>query len=370
MENEPFKLKHLYSPELVHDYADRLSKIWAPFQKSKFIEEVLNQKWEHLELKERMRRVSECLRMFLPDAYSDAIEILLKSCRQLLEEHGERMIFAYGFIADFVEQFGLQHVSESIKAIEEITVLTSCEFAVRPFLKKYPEIMYPQMQAWADHKNPLVRRLATEGFRPRLPWGMGIPVLKKDPSHMLPILEKLKNDPAETVRRSVANHLNDISKDHPSLAMEIANRWFGKNKNVDWVVRHACRGLLKAGHPEALFMFGFDPNPKSIVLSNFICDEEVHVGNVLHFSFTVINTGTTHFKTRLEYVVNFLTSTGKVSKKIFFIKEMTIAPGKSHSYTRKQRFLDLTTRKHYPGKHTISLVINGKEMEMRTFQVI
>lgn len=370
MENESFKLKYLYSPELVHDYADRLGKIWKPFPKPKFTSEVLNEKWDDLELKERMRRISECLRKFLPDSYIDALEIILQSCRQLIEERGEKMVFAYGFIADFVEQYGLQHIKESLKAIEQITQLTSCEFAVRPFLKEHPEVMYPQMQAWADHRSPLVRRLSTEGFRPRLPWGMGIPVLKIDPSPMLPILEKLKNDPAETVRRSVANHLNDISKDHPSLVVGIANRWFGDNKNTDWVVRHACRGLLKAGHPKVLSMFGFDPNPKDIIISNFVCDAEVNVGNVLYFSFTVINKGTSPFKTRLEYVINFITSTGKRSRKIFFIRELNISPGASHSYTRKQRFKDLTTRKHYPGKHTISLVINGKEMELKHFYVI
>ena len=139
-----------------------------------------------------------------------------------------------------------------MKAIEFITQFITCEFAVRPFLLKYGDKMMNQMRAWSLHKSHKVRRLASEGSRPRLPWAMAIPALKKNPMPVLTILENLKNDPSESVRRSVANNLNDISKDRPGMVLKIANAWKGQNKETDAIVRHGCRTLLKHGHPEVL----------------------------------------------------------------------------------------------------------------------
>ena len=280
------------------------------------------------------------------------------------------MVFEYGFLPDFIERFGLEQPDISIPALEQMTRWTSAEFAVRPYLRDYPERMYQQMQAWAWHRSPLVRRLATEGFRPRLPWGMGIPVLKKNPEIILPVLEQLKNDPTETVRRSVANNLNDISKDHPELVLEIADRWLGAHPDTDWVVRHACRGLLKKGHSTALKLFGFDPDLSVISISNFQHDASVIIGERFYFDFVLRNTGKKATMVRLEYAIDYQTLSGKISKKVFKISEFEIAPGEEKHFSKNQRFQDFTTRKHYPGSHRLAILVNGQEQANGTFEVV
>lgn len=365
-----FKLKDIYTPELVSGFAQSVQKNWQAFPASAFQDLVFNADWQALELKERMRHISSCLQQVLPADYPEATQILVQTTEDFIQEQGEKMVFEYGFLPDFIERFGLEQPDISIPALEQITRWTSAEFAIRPYLRDYPERMYAQMQAWARHRSPLVRRLATEGFRPRLPWGMGIPVLKKNPEIILPVLEQLKNDPAETVRRSVANNLNDISKDHPELVLEIADRWLGTHPDTDWVVKHACRGLLKKGHPTALKFFGFDPDPSTISIANFQYDASVIIGERFYFGFALRNTGKKATMVRLEYAIDYQTLSGKISKKVFKISEFEIAPGEEKHFSKNQRFQDFTTRKHYPGSHRLAILVNGQEQANGTFEVV
>jgi 3-methyladenine DNA glycosylase AlkC len=369
-EGQAFKLKHIFTYELLENYAARLRQCWKPFPEKAFLASVFDEKWEQAELKERMRHISTCLRAHLPGDYPKATAILLGSVEKLLEEQGEKMVFEHGFIPDFVERYGLADPDCSLPALEKITRWTSAEFAIRPFLLHYFDRVCRQMLDWSLHESAYVRRLSSEGFRPRLPWGMGIPVLKKDPAPILPVLENLKADPAETVRRSVANNLNDISKDHPSLALKIAQQWKGISGETDWIVRHACRGLLKKGDPTALGLFGFDATIAHVEVSQLSCDAVVPIGGVLAFSFLVKNKSAQAADLRLEYFIEYLTSTGKVSRKVFKIKELNAKSGEAEQFKRHQRFTDFTTRKHYPGMHRIGILVNGKEMAGRAFEVL
>jgi len=230
--------------------------------------------------------------------------------------------------------------------------------------------MCAQMLVWSKHPSALVRRLSSEGIRPRLPWGMGVPMLKRDPSPILPILENLKNDPAETVRRSVANNLNDIAKDHPELVLYIAGRWLGQSAETDWIVRHACRGLLKKGNAAALTHFGFQKGLDGIEISNFKVTDKVAIGGRLDFSFSVKNTAPAPAQIRLEYGIDYQTLSGKISSKIFKIKELTLKSGQVENITRHQRFQDFTTRKHYAGSHTLRILVNGAARTEQEFTVI
>ena len=161
---------------------------------------------------------------------------------------------------DFVEVFGLDDYEASIPALEYFTQYMSAEFAVRPFIVKYPKQMLAQMLVWSKHTNPDVRRLSSEGSRPRLPWGIALPALKKDPAPVLPILEELKLDPSESVRRSVANNLNDIAKDHPEVTLQVLHSWQALDREeIAAITRHALRTLLKDGHPQALELLGYPP---------------------------------------------------------------------------------------------------------------
>lgn len=365
----PEPLKNIFSRLLLEDFAKTLQSVRPAFDEKVFLSRVFDAGWEQRELKQRMRHIAQCLRAGLPDDYPAALEIVVKTTEKLLSERGESMAFDHCFVPDFVEVYGADEPGLSIPALEVITRWCSAEFAVRPFLLRYPERMYPQMLRWAEHGSAMVRRLASEGFRPRLPWGMGIPALKRDPSPVLPVLEKLKADPAETVRRSVANNLNDISKDHPALALEIASRWQGQSPETDRVVRHALRGLLKKGHADALARFGFGQEISGIIVENLSAPDALVIGGTLIFSFSVKNTADEPRQIRLEYGIDYLTGSGKISSKVFKIKETTLAAGQSENIERRQRFTDFTTRKHYPGIHRLRILVNGKAAAEQEFQL-
>jgi 3-methyladenine DNA glycosylase AlkC len=212
----------------------------------------------------------------------------------------------------------------------------------------------------ANDEDEKVRRFASEGCRPRLPWAMALPDFKKDPSPILPILEKLKDDDAEFVQKSVANNLNDISKDHPDLVLDICEGWKGSSKGADWIVKRACRTMLKAGNKRAMLLFGFG-DPKSLHIENFkLAKKTAKIGDKVEFSFELNVKTRKKSKVRLEYVVHFAKAGGKTSKKVFQLIEKTHAPGK-HELKRNHSFADMSTRKHYPGKHRISIIVNGVE---------
>lgn len=353
-------LKNIFSRPLLEGFAQTVQTAWKPFNTKVFLEHIFDTGWEQRELKQRMRHIANCLRAALPADYPAALETVVKTTENLLAARGESMAFDHCFIPDFVEVYGVDDPERSVPALELITRWCSAEFAIRPFLLRYPERLYPQMLQWTKHDSEMVRRLASEGFRPRLPWGMGIPALKRDPAPILPVLENLKSDPSETVRRSVANNLNDISKDHPALALDIARRWHGQNPATDRLVRHALRGLLKRGNAEALAQFGFEQEVGGIVVDHLSAPDSVPLGGTLPFSFTVKNTAPEARQIRLEYGIDYLTGSGKVSPKVFKIKEMTLEPGQAEKIERFQRFTDFTTRKHYAGEHRLRILVNGK----------
>jgi hydroxymethylpyrimidine pyrophosphatase-like HAD family hydrolase len=187
-----------------------------------------------------------------------------------------------------------------------------------------------------------------------------LPKFKKNPTPILQILETLKDDPEEYVRRSVANNLNDISKDNPDVVLDICEKWFGENANRDWIVKHACRTLLKAGNKRALMLFGFG-DPRHIEISDLeFTPQTLAIGDELYFSFKITKRDRDISRLRLEYAVNFVKANNKYLRKIFQIKEADFDTG-SYSIKRKHSFKDLSTRKHYPGPHQFTIIVNGVE---------
>jgi len=227
--------------------------------------------------------------------------------------------------------------------------------------------MMAQMLAWSKHENEHVRRLSSEGCRPALPWAVALPKFKKNPSPVLPILEQLKADPSQYVRKSVANNLNDISKTHPDLVAKIAKDWYGDNEHTNWIVKHACRTLLKKGHRDVLAIFGYD-DVSSVEVKDFALGaESVSIGEDINFSFKISTKEAT--KVRLEYGIDYMKANGKRSRKIFQLSESLSKENESKAYTRKHSFADLSTRKHYPGTHSITLIVNGAERGTLDFEV-
>jgi 3-methyladenine DNA glycosylase AlkC len=270
---------------------------------------------------------------------------------------------------DFVEVYGQDEKNWdlSINAFEKYTMLWSAEFAVRPFIISNEKRMMAQMLAWSKHENEHVRRLASEGCRPALPWAMALPNFKKDPAPVLPILEQLKADSSQYVRKSVANNLNDISKTRPDIVTEIAKDWYGKNENTNWIIKHGCRTLLKQGNRDILALFG-QCDTQNIEVGAFGLETtSVSIGGDLNFSFDISAKEAT--KARLEYAIEYMKANSKKSKKIFKVSEVSLKANEKKSYTRKHSFEDLSTRKHYPGAHSITLIVNGAEQGTIDFEL-
>jgi 3-methyladenine DNA glycosylase AlkC len=365
----PEPLKNLYNPSFFDAFTNILNETIPDFNEKKFMQNIFFTEWEKLELKDRMKHIAITLHDFMPDDYDTSLELIIESIVQIRKSPLAGCRLEFMFYPEYVERFGLNRFEQSVRAMETITTFTSCEYAVRPFIIKYPERMMRRMLEWSKHDNHHVRRLASEGCRPRLPWSMALPVFKRDPGPVLPILENLKEDPSEYVRRSVANNLNDIAKDHPERVLNILNGWKGTSPETDRIIRHGCRTLLKQAHPGALTLFGF-PEPDNVKLTDFNVQKSVKKGAKLDFSFSLLNSGAQSVKMRVEYGIDYRKANGSANRKIFKITENQYQPGEKISFNRSQSFRDLTTRKHYPGEHRLAIILNGKEMGAEVFQVV
>jgi 3-methyladenine DNA glycosylase AlkC len=361
--------KDKYNKEFFGELTEGLEKTVLHFNSAKFLREIYDTEWNSRELKQRMRHISTCLKNHLSDNYQKSTEQLQSLIIYFQNKGVTEKSLEFMFIPDFIELYGVEHYEVSVNAIEHITKFTSCEFAIRPFIIRYEKEIMRQMLTWAKHPHYAIRRLSSEGCRPRLPWAMALPALKEDPKLILPILEELKSDSSESVRRSVANNLNDISKDNPDIVVQTAIKWQGLSKETDWVIKHACRTLLKQGNKEAMQLFGFG-SIEQVELANFrIETKKVKVGNNLEFSFRLLNQSNKSKKIRLEYGIYYKKANGTLSRKVFKISEKLYAQKSETKINRKQAFKIITTRKFYPGKHKLSLIINGNEMEAKEFEL-
>lgn len=357
----PEPLKNMFSEELIVALSSELQLVYGEFNSEGFFNSVFCDGWEQKELKERMEHISVLLHKYLPENYSDAVEILKAVSSQSCG-------FAYMSFPGFVELYGLDEFEVSISALEHFTRHSSSEFAVRPFIRKYPERMMAQMEKWAESDNHHVRRLASEGCRPRLPWAGALTEFKKNPAPVLKVLEKLKNDESEYVRRSVANNLNDISKDNPQVTIRIAREWIGKNPETDRIVKHACRSLLKQGNREVLEMFGFS-KPDSINVEQLRVQKSVRIEGYLEFSFILKSRENRLGRLRIEYAVDFMKKNGKQARKLFRISESDY-PVQAKEIKKRHSFKRISTRKYYAGAHGLAVVINGEELARDVFELV
>lgn len=359
----------MYDSKFAIHFAGIAKEVLPSFRQKDFVAAVMAAGWDGLELKQRVDRLSNALHHVLSGDFRADIPHVVAFANAVIDRTGRENTFEYIFLPGFVALFGVNHPEESLRAMEVLTQLSSCEFAIRPFLMKYPDRTIAEMIKWTKHVHPSVRRLASEGCRPRLPWGAALPQFKKDPSMILPILESLKDDPSEFVRRSVANNLNDIAKDNPDVVLKIASRWKGASDQTDRLIRHACRNLLKKADPTALALFGLTTTPLCSVRDLQLNERQIRIGDTLYFSFRIQAHDDHSGPLRLEYVITYAKANNKFSDKVFQITEGVFAPGQVSTYSRKQSFADMTTRKHYAGEHKIAITINGLPMATATFVV-
>jgi 3-methyladenine DNA glycosylase AlkC len=353
-------LKNLYNKQFINRLGNDISKHYPAFDKKTFSHHVFSNNWESKELKQRMRHIAECLHKHLPGNYKKAIAILKPVASRFSG-------FEYMFFQDYVECYGLDDIKTSMPALEHFTQYASAEFAVRTFILQDEKAMMKQMLNWAKSENHHVRRLASEGCRPRLPWAISLPAFKKNPKPVLPILKTLMNDKSEYVRRSVANNLNDISKDHPMIILDWAKQWLGKSKDSDRLIKHACRTLLKQGDQKTLSLFGFSES-KHIKLCQFEVQTTVQLGKKLPFSF-VLKSQRAHLgPCRIEFAIDFMKANGKQNRKIFKISECEYT-GKEKQISRTFSFKEISTRKYYAGKHQLSIIVNGVKQTTKSFEL-
>lgn len=363
-------LKDLYSAHFFEKYCLALKKVVPSFDIKSFMKNVYSPEWESYELKQRMKHLTIVTDNILPKNFEEKTDSLKRIIETLRSLGIQDQNFVYNFLTDIIPLHGLDDLNQSIPAIEFMTVFTSFEFAGRQYFVQYPKEMMAQMLIWSKHSNPYIRRYASEGCRPRLPWGLQLKQFVIDPAPIIPILENLKDDPSEYVRKSVANNMNDISKDHPDLVIDIIKKWKGKSKNTDWILKHASRTLLKKGHHEVLDLFGTSAKTLFEMTHFEISHDHLTLGDTLTFEYKIVNKEKASAKFRLEYIIHFVKSNGKRSKKIFKIAEPEIAIGQELAGNKKHKFIDLTTRKHYAGIHKIALVVNGLEGEGKEFELI
>lgn len=359
------ELRLMYNEESVGALADALATVYPAFAREPFLAAVFAPGWDDLALKERMRRITTVLHDFLPVGYEQALAILRETLPLLSEQGFEKMIFP-----DYVECYGQDDLEASLDALETFTQEVSAEFAIRPFIERYPQETMVRMVEWARHPHPGVRRLASEGSRPRLPWGMGLRALKKDPAPILPVLEQLKNDPDEAVRRSVANNLNDIAKDNPGVVLDLLQRWQAEaTPEVAWMTRHALRTLVKDGHPGALGLLGFGAAEVSVSPVQ-VTPERVAMGGSVTFSFTITSTGSAPQDLVVDYALHLQRKNGRQTSKVFKIGKWTLQPGEMVTISRSYSFRPITTRTYYPGPHAVQPQVNGKLYEPAPFTLL
>ena len=357
----PEPLKNLYTEALIDNVGKAIAENYPLFDQPGFKQKVFDEQWQTRELKARMKHIAESLRPFLPDDYPHALQILKTASEQFSG-------FEPMFFPAFAELYGMDDFKASIDALEHMTQFSSSELAVRPFIIRYGNRMMQQMEVWAESDNEHVRRLASEGCRPRLPWAMALPVFKKEPGPVLNVIEKLMQDESEYVRRSVANNLNDISKDNPEILIDLLQTHMGENDRTDWILKHASRTLLKQGHAEALQLFGFQ-NPDHVEVTDLHVAASVAFGNQLPFSFQ-LQTADEHLgQLRIEYAVDFMKANGKQARKIFKVSEAYYSEN-CKTVSKSHSFKVITTRRYYAGKHDLAVIINGKQLAMVPFELI
>lgn len=363
-------LKDLYNDSFFSELTPRIKKALPSFDSKLFLKNVFNSDWKQKELKQRYHRIAEVLWSQLSTEYSVAIDELISVAEVLEKDRFSMSGFEFMFLPTCIELYGIDFFKDSMRGLERITQLISGEFAVRQFYVTYPEEMMMQTLTWSQHKHHCVRRLASEGCRPALPWGMALKAFKLNPSPIFSVLENLKEDTSDFVRKSVANNLNDISKTHPEAVIATVKKWQKlNNKQTDWIIKHACRTLLKKGHKDVLPIFGFLP-PTTIQTNNFdLSTKEVSIGNDVHFSFDILNNADQAVKVRIEYAVHFLRQNGEHNEKVFMISERELKTRERYTVVKKHSFKIISTRKYYPGEHHISIIINGETFDIIDFNL-
>jgi 3-methyladenine DNA glycosylase AlkC len=366
-----FQVREVFNENVVNQLAENLARTWRGFD-AKTFRQSINSKLKSLTFSERINLIRDSLWEHLPKDYPMALQIILKALPPKLPDC--ELTGYDGFIVlpqnEFVAKYGLDHYDLSIQALYQMTKRFTAEGAIRPFLQKYPEQTLAILSDWAEDQNCHVRRLVSEGTRPRLPWTLQLKSFIKDPRPVLQLLEKLKTDPELMVRRSVANNLNDIAKDHPDLVVKTLKRWKKlDDEGTQWLIRRAARTLVKQGNKDVLAVLGFD-SKIGITVSKIQLDKPiVKMGGDLNFSFEIQSKSKQAQNLVIDYIIHHVKASGKLAPKVFKLTKKTLKAGETFQITKRHSFRPISTRKYYSGKHALEIKVNGMKFGKIEFEL-
>lgn len=374
-----YELRDFYNVSVIDDIARDLKRAYPAFNARAFSKECLDG-LAPLSLTGRAAHIAAAMRRHLPADFDQVAEILERSLGHHVPSADPSSMASFKFMphAMLTASDGLQHFEAAMRLQYEITQRFTAEFSIRAFLNAHPEATYARLVEWSLDPSPHVRRLVSEGSRPRLPWAPRLRHFQKDPAPVLALLERLKDDPELYVRRSVANNLNDIAKDHPGVVVDVCRRWLKEVRGAEaeastlhrrWIVSHALRSLVKAGHPGALELMGAGAKPKIRLDDVRIAPKRVKKGGRVECTLSLVSTTRAPQDLLIDYTVHYVKADGRTSPKVFKLKRLTLARGASAPLRIVIKLAELTTRKHYPGRHRVELLVNGQKFPVGEFQL-
>ena len=377
-------LKNLFGPAMVHRAAASIAAAYGDFDVDGFTTRALDG-FEDLELTPRCHQIAAAMAEFLPDDPVAAIAIVIDSLGPELEncdpadaspsgdpEIDDNVMSGFFYMPHgyFIAGLGSDHFDEVMRANYEITKRATSEFSIRTPLRDDTEATLAVLKGWAADENVHVRRLVSEGTRPRLPWSFRLRTFQDDPAPVVALLEVLKDDPVEYVRRSVANNLNDIAKDHPAVVVEVAKRWWiDADDHRRRLVRHGLRTLIKAGDPDALDVLGYGSNSPAQVRGVSIAPAEVVIGGSITIEVDIENPSGEACGALVDLRVHFVKANGSTSPKVFKGAELQLEPGGAQVVRKTVSVKQHSTRTHYPGSQAVDVMINGRVESIGSFRL-
>ena len=375
---EPFK--NLLGAAAVDAAARHVKRVWPAFDAQRFTAAALAG-LDALEMKARATQIAAALEATLPARFETAAR-LIEAALAPAPDHVEIGKLAPGDVGlagwvlwpvgIFIERRGVEQTSQVPRALQALHAMTqrfTAEWAIRPFIEQHPALTFKTLQSWATDPSPHVRRLVSEGSRPRLPWGLQLKALIRDPAPTLPLLLALQDDPSPYVRRSVANHLNAIGKDHPALvAAWVEQHLPGAKAERAAVLRHASRSLIKRGDRRVLAAFGLGRALKG-TLTMSIAPARIKLGESVQLAVSITSGARQRQKLVVDYAVHHVKAHGGTSAKVFKGWAVDLAPGETRSLQRQHAVRPITTRSYHAGRHAVDLLINGQTVATAAFDL-
>ncbi|SIQ99219.1 3-methyladenine DNA glycosylase AlkC [Pseudomonas sp. B10] len=356
-------LKEIFNAERLQHIAVEMSVVYPAFKAKAFLKHAQDGLAE-LSVMQRMARVAESLHAVLPLDYEDSLQVLFELAPRLNSG------FVSMCLPHYVASYGAHAFDTSMDALKYFTTFGSSEFAIRYFLRSDLERSLERMHDWTRDENHHVRRLASEGSRPRLPWSFRLEAVQTDPLLAAGILDRLKADESLYVRKSVANHLNDVTKAHPEWVLDTIEGWSLDNKHTAWIAKHALRSLIKQGDVRALTVIGAGAKAEVELLDVRVEPAVVRLGEAITLSFMVKSMVAHEQRLVIDYAIEYVKANGGVSRKVFKLKTLGLAGFGTEVVRRNQVIKDFTTRKHFAGRHGVQVMVNGEVLGSAAFEVL